>query len=133
MNWQRTPLAALTFLSALLILVGCARSRGDSEIDSSAPSLDSLRAVVLNLIDQPSCTSPEVCRTIAFGSKPCGGSWSYVAYSTQVTDSVRLSEVVAAFNDREKSLNQELGRASDCRMVTRPQVICQTGKCVTEQ
>jgi hypothetical protein len=56
-----------------------------------APSLDSLRAVVLQLIGEPTATSLAQCRLMPAGEKPCGGPRSYLVYSMETTDSTALA------------------------------------------
>lgn len=96
-------------------------------------SLESLRNEVLGLVGEPTCSSSNQCRSIAFGSKPCGGPWSYVAYSTQTTDSAKLAAAVAEYNAREDRLNRELGTVSDCRFVTPPKLACVASHCSAER
>jgi len=104
--------------------------------DSSSPtaenySLDSLRATVMRLIGEPMATSVAQCRLTAFGAKPCGGPRTYLVYSTEATDSTRLARAVAMYTSEDARLNQELGRASDCRLVMPPQITFAAGRCAT--
>jgi hypothetical protein len=98
--------------------------------ESAPPALDSLRAVVLDLIGRPSCGSAAQCRSAPFGAKPCGGPRAYVVYSTQVTDSARLAEALEAFRARDAAANEAAGAVSDCMVVTAPAVECREGVCV---
>ena len=95
----------------------------------AAPSLDSLRTAVHRLVAEPVCESVQDCRAIAFGAKPCGGPWSYLVYSVRATDSARLAQMVARYNEREEELNREEGRMSDCAFVTEPELVCREGLC----
>jgi hypothetical protein len=70
------------------------------------------------------------CRTIAFGSKLCGGPWRFLIYSTASTDSVELAAAVAAYNAREAELNVSEGRYSDCSVPKEPQLRVVNGRCV---
>ena len=92
-------------------------------------SLDSLRARITVLIGEPLASTVSQCRAIAFGSKPCGGPWSYLAYSTEVTDSVKLAQFVSLYNRRESDLNREEGRMSDCRAITLPGILLSRRRC----
>lgn len=131
------PGAALAMLA--LAVTGCPTSsrQGGGETDSPPPdqtavpadSLEQLRALVRDVVGDSTCTSDAQCKAIAFGSKPCGGPWSYLVYSTAATDSARLAEVVARYNAYEDSLNRVQGRASDCMLVQRPVLACQSGRC----
>ena len=110
-------------VTVCVTIAGVFAACGPKTPDTSRPAaesqpLDSLRATVLQLIGEPMATSVAQCRLTAFGAKPCGGPWAYLVYSTDVTDSTELVRAVAAYTSRESQLNQELGRASDCQLVT---------------
>ena len=96
------------------------------------PRLGSLRETIIERTDDKQASRLEACRVIAFGSKPCGGPWRYLAYSAEATDSVGLTALVDEFNQLEARLNEEEGRASDCSMVQRPQIVWREGRCATE-
>ncbi len=126
--------AVALFITLSAATEGC-RSRAPSPADQaqSIGSLDSLRNQVLQLVGEPLCENVSQCRSIAFGAKPCGGPWSYVAYSTQATDSAKLAPVVAEYNAREAQLNRELGKVSDCRFVSPPKLACVASRCSAEK
>lgn len=96
-------------------------------------SLDSLRAIVLDIVGEPTCLSNVQCRYVPFGAKPCGGPWTYLVYSIQTTDSASLAETAADYTEREVQLNRELGRVSDCRAVSPPILDCVDSRCVAAQ
>lgn len=127
---RTTPSAAVGLLS-VLVMVGCAASAPapSSQAGARGESLDTLRAAVLQLAGDPTCEDVSQCRSIAFGSKPCGGPWSYLVYSAQTTDSVSLAAAVSRYNRREAQLNRELGRASDCQVVLPPRLSCVSARC----
>jgi hypothetical protein len=120
------------FLAGLLTLATFACSRAAEEASTPvlvADPLDSLRVVVHQLSSDTPCEDAGQCRAVAFGSKPCGGPWSYLIYSTLATDSARLSEAVALYNAREAELNRQAGRVSDCRSVAKPALGCVSARC----
>ena len=137
---RRLPhLAILLLVSLPLAAVSCTGSRpGGGKTERSPPaeqpvsgdSLAQLRALVTEVVGDSTCTRDAQCKTIAFGSKPCGGPWSYLVYSTATTDSARLDAVVQRYNAYEDSLNRAEGRFSDCMLVQQPPVACQQGRCV---
>lgn len=108
---------------------------GNKVVPASAPpavdttSLATLRTRVLGAIGDPTCRDASQCRTIAFGSKPCGGPWKYLVYSTATTDSVQLDALVTEYNAREAAVNQQEGRMSDCSAVPRPRLVVVDGRC----
>jgi hypothetical protein len=94
-----------------------------------AVALDSLRGEIVALIGEPPCVDVSQCRAIAFGSKPCGGPWQYLVYSTMTADSAALTAAVAGYNAEEARLNEEQGRVSDCRVVGHPRLACAQQQC----
>jgi hypothetical protein len=93
------------------------------------PPLDSLRATVLRLIDEPLATRIGQCRLTAFGAKPCGGPRGFLVYSMEATDSTDLARAVALYTAEDDRLNRALGLASDCALVERPRITFTAGQC----
>jgi hypothetical protein len=122
----------LSFFSALtfaLIVTACAGGQSSSvPAQSSSQDLDSLRVAIQQTIGEAAET-PDSCRLIAFGSKPCGGPWQYLPYSIEATDSVTLAHLVDEYNSAEAKLNREQGRTSDCSVVQRPDLVLEEGHC----
>ena len=123
--------AVLSVAAVITVIVACGtKAPVPADQRTAAHSLDSLRAEVRQLVAEPACDDANQFRAIAFGAKPCGGPWSYLVYSVQTTDSARLAAAVERYNAREDELNRELGRVSDCRMVTAPRLDCVESRCV---
>ena len=123
--------ALLSVAAVITFIVACGTKSPVPADQDTAHSLDSLRTEVRQLVAEPACDDVNQCRSISFGSKPCGGPWSYLVYSTQATDSSKLAAAVAQYNGREAQLNRELGKVSDCRMVTPPKIDCVASRCTT--
>ena len=114
------------------LILGCAgKQPGDQKVADSVPAVDLLkmRQAILTQVRDAPCSSPSVCRTIAFGEKACGGPRQYLIYSTSATDSARLAREVARYNEAERKRTREEGRMSDCMAMMRPQVSCITSQC----
>jgi len=114
----------------LIILTGlclCAFScdeTAETGMAAEKEALENLRTEIETLIGTTACTEDSGCDVIAFGSKPCGGPWYYLAYSTAV-DTEALLEMVATYNELEATYNEKWGVLSDCEVVTAPAgVIC---------
>ncbi|WP_340067220.1 hypothetical protein [Ascidiimonas aurantiaca] len=76
------------------------------------------------------CDGVSQCRSIAFGSKPCGGPWSYLVYSASINTD-RLEQMVRSYNAREKAFNIQWNLVSDCEMVLPPtRIECVENECV---
>ena len=107
---------AASVLSLLLLLT--VRPAGSQ--DSDAQRLEGLRRMIEQEIGIPSANEPTQCKLIPFGSKPCGGPWGYLVYSTLKTDETRLKQLVSEFNQLQKKMNKESKLMSDCAVAPEP-------------
>ena len=90
--------------------------------------LSSLRAEIESMVDVNGPLS--TCRSVALGSKPCGGPWQDLIYSAAQTDSVQLVEKVAEYIAREADVNVRHGSISDCMLVVEPMLSSRDGQCI---
>ncbi len=92
--------------------------------------LNLLKAEIENLANTSICNDNYECKFIAFGSKPCGGPWDYLAYSTSI-DTEQLEMLVENYNQKEDLFNKKWNIASDCSFVTPPtSITCENNTCV---
>lgn len=76
------------------------------------------------------CNESVECKFIALGSKPCGGPWSYLVYSTSI-DINNLERLVEDYNKKEAAFNLKWSVVSDCSYASPPSsIICENNKCV---
>jgi hypothetical protein len=75
------------------------------------------------------CSGGDNCRSMAMGSKACGGPTSYIIYSLSNTDEKQLSDKVKQYTDLQKALNIKYNRISDCSLLVPPTVDCLNGVC----
>lgn len=117
-------------LSALLLLSATMCVEEDPyTCDDYLEELESIKLEIDALIAASSCTEHTECRTIAFGSKPCGGPWSYLVYSTSI-DTQHLESLVADYNNLEDAYNDNCDAISDCSFLLPPnELSCEDGKC----
>ena len=114
----------------LLSLYHCGTTHSLPPQDFHSTKLNNMKAAIQELADSSICTNDTQCRSIAFGSKPCGGPRTYLVYSSSI-DTARLATLVEDYNKLEMRINQERGLISDCGFVTPPQVLrCSNNKCV---
>ena len=98
--------------------------------DDYLEEMQELKLEIDELIDSASCTENSECLSIAFGTKPCGGPWSYLVYSTSI-DTDYLAILVANYNSVEEAYNNNCDAISDCALVNPPnELSCEGGKCV---
>jgi hypothetical protein len=134
--------AVVTLGSALAVVAAChsktgARATVSPPSDTTAtvsPASDTtdladLRSKIRTLVGDAACTSASQCRLVAYGSKPCGGPWQYLVYSTTTTDSTALEVAVARYNAREAEVNRLYHRMSDCSVAIRPKITVVDGHC----
>ena len=119
----------LTVLAALLAVLLVGLSGCDFGSSPDRGDLARLEAEILIMIGNAEASDVAFCREIAFGSKPCGGPWKYLAFSTAVTDSVALKEKVDRYNRWEREINERDGGVSDCMFVGPPGVELEGGQC----
>lgn len=76
------------------------------------------------------CNETTECKYIAFGSKPCGGPWGYIIYSTSI-DIEKLKLWVEDYNEQEAAFNSKWGVFSDCTIVNPPiSINCENNTCI---
>jgi len=119
----------VSFLSFLLILAGnpVASQQSDTE------RLEELRRMIEQEIGVPAANDASQCKLIPFGSKPCGGPWSYLVYSTLKTDDARLKQLVSDFNQLQRQINEESKTLSDCAIAPQPKLEFANGVCAAKR
>ena len=80
-------------------------------------------------IGVPYAKEPKQCRLVGFGSKPCGGPWTYLIYSTAITDESRLKRLVAEYNQVDRLRNEEQQWLSTCDVTPAPKIEIRNGIC----
>jgi len=115
---------------ALLAVVFSCTTNSETSKENEQLELDNLKNEIEQLVAEGTCSENSNCDFIAFGSKPCGGSWSYLVYNTTINVEL-LNEKVATYNNQENAYNLKWGIISDCMAVSPPtSVECVNGECV---
>ncbi|NOR28976.1 MAG: hypothetical protein GQ540_10670, partial [Lutibacter sp.] len=70
-------------IALLAIVLGCTNNNETSQ-EEELQALDVLHEEIEQLIAEGICNENSDCDFIAFGSKPCGGPWSFLVYSTSI-------------------------------------------------
>jgi len=98
--------------------------------ENEQQKLAALKAEIENLASTSICGDTFECKFIAFGSKPCGGPWGYLVYSTSI-DEEELENMVEGYKRKETIYNAEWRITSDCAVNNRPvSVNCENNTCV---
>ncbi len=115
------------FLAFLVIDCSTADDIVGQEVEKNA--LDELKKEIKALADESGCSEEFTCYSIGFGTKPCGGYWEYLVYSSSI-DVVDLLTKIQAYNELEKKYNTKYSIMSDCFLVMPPsKTICENGEC----
>jgi len=116
-------------LSLLLLLA--VHPAGSQQSD--AQRLEEFRRMIEQEIGIPAAKEPIQCKLIPFGSKPCGGPWSYLVYSTLKTDESWLKQLVSDFNQLQRQINEESKTLSDCAIAPQPKLEFANGVCAAKR
>ncbi len=92
--------------------------------------VDQRYQAVYNLTQDLSCTDSAVCSSVGIGSKPCGGPWTNLVYSTATVNQEQLTSAVSDLNSYEAGYNQQEGLVSDCGLATPANPSCVNYKCI---
>ena len=112
----------------MAIVFSCSKN-SDSSQNNEKLELVNLKEEIEQIINSEDCSEMATCEFIAFGSKPCGGAWSYLVYSSNVNVSL-LKEKVTLYNKLENDYNIKWNVISDCMAAVPPTNIeCIIGKC----
>tara|TARA_R110001583_G_scaffold77118_1_gene210243 strand:+ start:851 stop:1240 length:390 start_codon:yes stop_codon:yes gene_type:complete len=118
----------LKTIALMAIVFGCSKNAEPSQ-DKENLDLSSLKDEIEQIINSEDCSEASTCEFIAFGSKPCGGAWSYLVYSSNI-DVELLKQKVSIYNKLESEYNIKWNVISDCMAVSPPSnVACINGKC----
>ena len=118
----------LKTIALLAIVLGCTNN-SESNQETEQLELNALKNEIVQLTSEGICTENSDCAFIAFGSKPCGGPWSYLVYSTSI-DVELLEEKIATYNQNETDFNIKWGIFSDCSFASPPEEVrCVNGEC----
>ena len=86
---MKKSIITLGFMSLFISLT--AMQCDDDDIvmtcEDSVQNLSVLKSHIETLANASVCGDDFECRYIAFGSKPCGGPWEYLIYTTSIDQS----------------------------------------------
>ena len=100
--------------------------------ETEQQELAATKAEIKNLASTSICGVTFECKFIAFGSKPCGGPWAYLVYSTSI-DAEELENRVEDYNRKEKMFNTQWDVISDCAITNPPSSIkCENNICIAK-
>lgn len=129
---MKKTISILCFMS-LFMLITATQCDDDDYIydcESSSLYLTELKSTIESMAEASICSEEFECRYIAFGSKPCGGPWEYLIYTTSI-DTLALSSLVMEYNQLEANYNLNCEAVSDCSVPTPPTGFdCENNQCI---
>lgn len=121
------------------VLLSLASTACSGPIGTPAPAAATPLGATTTLLQQlhaqigdASCDNSAQCRTLAVGSKPCGGPERYLPWSTKRTDGATLGRLAAQYAAARQIENAKNDLMSTCEMVTDPGATCQQQRCVLQ-
>lgn len=109
--------------SILFLATQCDEKRNSpSTYEEQRAELNLYKEKIADLAATSVCNETTECQFVGFGSKPCGGPWSFLIYTSSI-DVDQLLLWVEDYNQLEKVLNEEWGLVSDCSMSMPPNSI----------
>ena len=117
---------SLCLAVALLGLAGCSTATPPSGSAATAAQMQ-------KLIGNASCSDDSQCRTLAWGSKICGGPQRWVAWSTEGTDRAALVRLAQQHAAQQRAEQQRSGMASNCAYLGDPGARCVSNRCVLRE
>jgi hypothetical protein len=127
---MKTYISKLIILSFILFLACSKQETLTPAVDDQ--KLEQLGKEIQDFAKNKTCAGGDDCKTMAIGSKACGGPTSYIIYALSKTDEKQLSEKVKQYTDLEKELNIKYNRISDCSLLIPPTVDCLNGVCTSK-
>ncbi|MEC3906393.1 hypothetical protein VOI54_05145 [Tamlana sp. 2201CG12-4] len=125
-------LSLFVLLIFTLLSTQCKTDDGTSGFESDQAELIRLKTEIELLASTSVYNESVECKYIGLGSKPCGGPWAYLIYSTSI-DTEKLENLVENYNEKERSFNSKWGLVSDCAFVNPPSNIkCENNTCIAE-
>ncbi|MEL0455176.1 hypothetical protein WJN01_02965 [Flavobacteriaceae bacterium SZ-1-7] len=122
------PLLLLICLS--LVAFQCDEEGNMPTFEEEQTELNNLKSEIEALANTSVCNETSECKFIGLGSKPCGGPWSYLIYSTSI-DTEQLEQMVANYNQLEAEFNTRWGIVSDCAFASPPSSVnCENNTCI---
>ena len=120
-----THFLALIFL----VLASCSLDDSGNQQQVELSVLNQQKFEIEQMAKSIPCTEVSICHYVEFGSKPCGGPWTYLAYNTEIDETLFLNKV-ASYNASEAHYNSKWNIQSDCAVVTPPtSTACIDGEC----
>jgi hypothetical protein len=120
----------LLFATCLIFMAFQCEDDSISTMEYEQNALIISKKIIEDLAATSVCNESTECQFIAFGSKPCGGPWGYLVYSTSINTD-ELERLVDVFNQNQDAFNKKWGVVSDCSATLPPSsLLCENNTCI---
>lgn len=102
----------------------------NSSFEEDKETLSNLWNEIVELSESKTCTNANNWLWVAYGDKPCGGPWGYIAYHKDINTADFLYKV-DYYYDLESEFNAKHGGFSPCDIAPVPESVnCENGEAV---
>ncbi|TJY34693.1 hypothetical protein [Pontimicrobium aquaticum] len=105
--------------SFFFVATQCGEDKLALTYEEERAELDKYKEKIEDLAATSVCNENTECLFVGFGSKPCGGPWTYLIYTNSINDT-QLLLWVNDYNQLEQKLNEKWGIISDCSIASPP-------------
>lgn len=129
---MKKTILLLGFMSMFMLITAmqCDEDDSPAPCQQTLQTLTEYKASIQSLAATSVCNDNFECRYIAFGSKPCGGPWEFLVYSTSI-DTLQLMTFVTDYNQLEANYNLICNAVSDCSTPQPPTSFsCENNLCI---
>ncbi len=124
------PILVVTCVMLLMTSSCSSNDNNTPTYEIELEKLSLLKAEIETLASTSVCDGTTECKFIGLGSKPCGGPWSYLVYTTSI-DVDKLKAAVEDYNQKEAAFNGKWEIVSDCALALQPiSISCENNTCV---
>jgi hypothetical protein len=122
----------ILFLSVLFFVLAGACSETNEDAPTSFEQdqaiLEARLVEIQTIASSVECTNPDDWLITAYGAKPCGGPWGFIAYPTSINTGEFLA-LIDEYNQLNREFNEKWGLGSDCSVPAQPSgVTCENGE-----
>lgn len=107
--------------SAFTFMTQCENNTNTTK-EEDLQKLEQLFNQIKQISESETCSNATEWKIAAYGSKACGGSQGYIAYSIKIDESNFL-KLVENYTNEEAKFNQKWGVVSDCSLVVAPKSV----------
>lgn len=130
---MKKTLLIFGFMSLFILLTAMQCEEDDNytlNCEQRLQDLVDMKSNIQAIASASICSEEFECRYMAFGSKPCGGPWEFLIYSTSI-DTVALASLVGNYNTLETQYNNNCNAISDCSAPQPPiDFSCENNQCI---